>query len=145
MCKKNLIKLLCGKYEEFALYCLFGCLTFIIDTGTFFVLSRIFELENSSIFLHVCSIFSTLLAVTFAYITNRKYVFKSKVNDVKGILKELFAFYFARMVTLVFAEGFLEITVILLGFYDWLMKLTVNIIVIILNYIFSKFWIFNKK
>lgn len=131
------------KHKEFILYSIFGCGTFVIDVGTFFLLSALFDLGSNSALLHICSIVSTLLAVTFAYITNRKYVFKSPVHNAAGVLKEMLDFYAARIFTMIIAEVFLEITVIHMGYEEWLMKLTVNIIVILLNYIFSKFWIFR--
>lgn len=134
-----------NKHKEIILYCISGFLTYIIDTGIFYLLSCIFRLEKSSALLHSCSIFSTLAAVTFAYLTNKIYVFKSKVSGKLELFKELIQFYSARLVTLLIAEIFLQITVIYLGYRDWCMKLIINTIVIIINYVLSKFWIFGKK
>ena len=112
----------CRKHKEFILYVFFGFFTFLIDAGVFFIISCFAELNKNAVLLHASSIFSTLLAITFAYITNRKYVFNSRVCGFKGILK-----------------------VIHMGFTESLMKVLINVIVITLNYVLSKFWIFGKK
>lgn len=133
------------KYKEFILYVFFGFFTFLIDVGVFFIISCFAELNKNAVLLHASSIFSTLFAVTFAYITNRKYVFNSRVYGFNGILKEMLEFYSARLFTLVISELLLDITVIHMGFTESLMKILINVIVITLNYILSKFWIFGKK
>lgn len=133
------------KYKEFILYVFFGFFTFLIDVGVFFIISCFAELNKNAFLLHASSIFSTLFAVTFAYITNRKYVFNSRVYGFNGILKEMLEFYSARLFTLVISELLLDITVIHMGFTESLMKILINVIVITLNYILSKFWIFGKK
>lgn len=140
--KKHTI-ILFHRYRELVLYCFFGFFTFITDAGVFYIFSCLFELEKNALLLHICSVISTMLAITFAYVTNRRYVFKSKVKGLSGILKEIFEFYSARIFTLVIAELFMDITVIHMGFTDWIMKLAVNLIVIIINYVLSKFWIFR--
>lgn len=140
--KKHTIILL-RRYRELVLYCFFGFFTFITDAGVFYIFSFLFELEKNALLLHICSVISTMLAITFAYVTNRRYVFKSRVKGLSGILKEIFEFYSARIFTLVIAELFMDITVIHMGFTDWIMKLAVNLIVITINYVLSKFWIFR--
>ncbi len=127
--------------REMLLYCVFGILTFLVDTGLFLLCSLLFDLEENLWLMHGCNIAATLVAITFAYITNRKYVFEGK-NQLMG--KEMAEFYGARIFTLVLSEILLQITVGKWGFSVRWMKLIVNTIVIVLNYIFSKFWIFKN-
>lgn len=139
------MKRLWKKYREFILYCVFGGLTFLVDTGVFFIFGTMLDLDSNPWLMHACSICSTLAAITFAYVTNRKYVFESTVTGVRAICREMGSFYAARIFTMVMAEILMQITVVHMGFEARLMKLLVNIIVIALNYLFSKLWIFNKK
>ena len=133
-----------NRYRELILYCVFGGLTFLVDTGLFFVFSLFLPLDHNAYLMHGCSVLSTLSAITFAYITNRKFVFESKVHGAKAVLLEMGSFYLARVFTMVLAEILLQITVVNAGFPARWMKLLVNVIVIALNYIFSKLWIFKK-
>lgn len=133
-----------NRYCELILYCVFGGLTFLVDTGLFFVFSLFLPLDHNAYLMHGCSVISTLAAITFAYITNRKFVFQSKVHGLSAILIEMGSFYLARVVTMILAEVLLQITVIGAGLPARWMKLLVNLIVIALNYIFSKLWIFKK-
>lgn len=139
------VKRFYGDHREVLLYLLFGILTFLVDNGTFFVLHLIFDLNQSAILLHACSVCSTLAAITFAYITNRKFVFRSTVTGTHGVLKEAAEFYFARCLGMLIAEVLLQISVVKMEFSAPWMKIAVNVVVIILNYLFSKLWIFRQK
>lgn len=132
------------KHREIISYVIFGVLTFFVDLGVFSIFDFLLDLNADGVLMHLCSITSTILAITFAYVTNRKFVFKSRVTGRKGIIKEITEFYSARILSLVIAEVLMQITVISLGFDAILMKFLINIIVIVLNYIFSKFWVFRK-
>lgn len=116
----------------------------MVDTGVFFLLGSIWNLEESPWLLHGCSILSTLAAITFAYVTNRRFVFESTARGVSAVLREMGSFYAARIFTMILAELLLQLTVVHLGFEPRLMKLLVNVLVIALNYLFSKLWIFRK-
>lgn len=139
------VKKIWRRYHQIILYVYFGALTFLVDTGVFFVLSHIFPTEENAWILHGCSIFSTLAAITFAYITNRKYVFRSKIKKGKALLREIVEFYSARCLTMIVAEVLLNFFVLNMDVSAPLAKLLVNVLVIVLNYIFSKFWIFKKR
>ena len=85
------------------------------------------------------------MAVIVAYVTNKLWVFDSKKHDSKTIAKEFAEFVVARLITLGIETLLLWIFVDKLGVNDLIMKIITNIIVVILNYIFSKFIIFRKK
>ena len=81
-------------------------------------------------------------AVTFAYFANRSYVFRSRN---KHILSEAAAFFAARIGTLLMDMGIMFVFVTLLGFSDKIMKLVVQVVVTVANYVFSKLMVFRKK
>jgi putative flippase GtrA len=86
-----------------------------------------------------------MIAVTFAYIVNKKNVFLSKSDTVKDEASKLSKFFGARLVTLGVEQLGMYIFVNRLGLYRLLVKAFIAVIVIILNYVFSKLFIFNKK
>ena len=80
--------------------------------------------------------------MAFAYFANRKVVFKSKNKNIKN---EASKFIEARVVTLFIDMSFMWLTVSILGFNDKIMKIISNILIVILNYIFSKLFVFIKE
>lgn len=135
---KNLYK----KYEEIINYLIIGILTTVISLITYYIcVYTVFNPDNA-ILLQCANIISWIVSVTFAYITNRKIVFKSKDPNIK---KEGLKFYGARIITLLLDMLFMFITVTMIGLNDKLMKLVANVLVIILNYIISKLFVFIKN
>ena len=134
---KKLIYMLLNK--EIIYYIIFGVLTTLVDTIAFYF---------SNTILNVNYIISTniawLLAVMFAYVTNRKWVFKSKAKNFDMILKEFLLFIIARLASLGLTIIWMLITVELLNSDEFLAKLLANFFVIVINYIFSKIYIFKK-
>ncbi|HKL80529.1 MAG TPA: GtrA family protein [Mobilitalea sp.] len=86
-----------------------------------------------------------VIAVTFAYIVNKLNVFHSKSETVKDEALKVTKFYGARLVSLGVEQLGIYIFVEVLGVYRWIIKGALSVIVIILNYVFSKLYIFNKK
>lgn len=86
-----------------------------------------------------------VIAVTFAYIVNKWGVFRSRSVDAKAEIIKMIKFYGARLVSLGVEQLGMYIFVERLGYYRWLIKVALSVIVIILNYIFSKLYIFKKK
>ncbi len=136
-----MIKLI-NKYKEIILYLIFGVLATIINLVTYYILTNTFLNPNISIELTIANIISWIVCVTFAYFTNRKYVFESKN---KSKIKELINFYKYRLLTLITEIILMLILVNRLGLNDKIIKPIVQIIVIILNYIFSKIFVFKKE
>lgn len=130
------------KYTEIINYLVIGALTTIISLLTYYACVYTIFNPNNWLLLQCANIISWIISVTFAYITNRKFVFKSKNPDIK---KEGLKFYGARVVTLVLDMLFMYITVTLMGLNDKIMKIIANLIVIILNYIISKIYVFIKN
>ena len=86
-----------------------------------------------------------ILSVIFAFVTNKIFVFNSKSTDKKVLLKETVFFLIARLFSLGFDMLVVWLMADLWGINVWIVKIISNIIVIIMNYIFSKLFIFNNK
>lgn len=86
-----------------------------------------------------------VIAVTFAYVVNKTKVFQSKSSSVKDEAAKITKFYGARLVSLGVEQLGMYLFVERLGIYRWFVKASLSVIVIIVNYIFSKLYIFNKK
>ena len=121
-------------------YLVFGALATIVNIASYSIFLYTCNIENA-----ISNILAWVVAAVFAYLTNRFFVFDSKVVDIKGIFKEIVSFFGCRLLTLAVDEAIMIITVDKLMFNAVLMKVIANIVVIILNYIFSKIIIFRKK
>lgn len=136
-----MIKNLYLKYQEIIKYLIFGVLTTLISLITYYILVFTILNPEKPIQLQIANIISWITCVTFAYITNRKYVFNSKN---KNVINEMIKFYSSRLTTLIIDMLFMFIFVTTLHFNDKIIKLIVQIIIIILNYVLSKILVFNK-
>ena len=137
-----MIKKIYHKYKEIINYLIFGVLTTIVSLGSYYLLTITILDPNNAIELQITNIISWIFAVNFAYFTNRKYVFNSKNNN---ILEEMFKFYLARLTSLLIDMFLMYLFVTVLKYNDKIIKIIVQIIVVIMNYIFSKIIIFKQN
>lgn len=137
-----MIKELYIKYKEIINYLIFGVLTTIVSLATYYLLVLTILNPNKPLELQIANIISWITCVTFAYITNRKYVFNS---SNRNILKEGIKFYSSRLTTLFLDMLFMYIFVSKLNFNDKIIKIVIQIIITILNYILSKILVFKNK
>ena len=128
------------EHREGMRYLVFGVLTTLLNLLIFTICCRIIKIQ-----VVISNIISWIIAVLFAYVTNKLYVFDSKVIQKKELAREIISFFNARIVTLVIETVFLWATVIKLGLNEIIMKIIVNIIVIVLNFVFSKIFIFKEE
>lgn len=136
----NKIKKIYNKYEEIIKYIFIGGCTTIVSLGTYYLCVYTFLDPKIKLELQLANIISWVTCVTFAYFTNRSIVFKSKnINK----LKEIVTFFESRLLTLIIDMSLMYIFVSLIGLNDKIMKIIVSIIVTILNYIFSKLFVFK--
>ena len=133
-----MVKLL-KKYEEIIKYLIFGVLTTIVSIGSYYVFSLILDLKNDFLFI-VANVLSWLLAVMFAYVTNKKYVFKSNQSKFLEFIK----FVASRIFTVLIEVAGMYILVKCLDGDNMVSKVIMQTIVIILNYIVSKFLVFKR-
>ena len=135
------------KYEEKWLYLFFGVLT----TAVSFITAGISKnlLESAGMGTGAVSTLSTVIswicAVTFAYVTNRLWVFDSKASGAKEITAEAASFYGGRVFTLLVEAAMMWLGYSLIGINCWITKIAANVIVLILNYVISKIFVFRNK
>lgn len=130
------------QYKEIINYLIVGVLTTVVSLGVYYACVLTFLDPENAIQLQVANIISWVAAVTFAYFTNRKFVFESKNPDM---LKEASAFVGARVATLLMDMLCMFIMVTCMGWSDKIAKLVVQVIVTVANYVFSKIFVFRKK
>ena len=130
------------RYEEVINYLFIGVCTTIISLLVYYTCVLTLFNPDNPVLLQCANIISWIIAVVFAYFANRKVVFKSKNKNIKN---EVSKFVSARVVTLLIDMAFMWLTVSFLGFNDKIMKIISNIIIVILNYVFSKLFVFIKE
>ena len=135
----NKIKELYIKNKEVINYLFFGGCTFLVSIISFYLLNKILNINT-----HISNIISWILAVTFAYITNKIFVFESKTRKTKDIIREILSFFSARLLTLGLEELIIFIGCDLLNIDSMIIKIVGQIVVIISNYFLSKLFIFKK-
>ena len=134
------------KYKEIILYLVFGFATTIVNWMSYGIFVSFLE---TGIF--IANIFSWIFATLFAFITNKIWVFESKSFNFQIFFKEFLLFVSTRGLTGLFeilAVPFLiyiGLNYSIFGIEGMVAKVTVSIIVVILNYIFSKLVIFKSK
>lgn len=142
----ELVKTMYRKYEEAVNYLFFGFLAFLVNMIAYAAAAKVLGADNDKVMLVlVATSFAWIVAVLFAYWTNRTFVFKSKITDKAGVSKEFLTFVGARVVTGVMELAIMYIMVDIADIDDMIAKFVCNIIVIVSNYVFSKLWVFKKK
>ena len=128
------------KYKETILYLIFGVLSTLINILVYFIASRVFYLN-----LIQSNMIAWVIAVIFAFVTNKFLVFQSKGLEKKVLLKEFSSFIGCRAFSCIVEIVLMYFMINLLKINDVIVKIITNIIVIIINYILSKILIFRKK
>ena len=161
------IKQLFIKYKEIIMYIIFGVLTTLVNWAVYWVLIKAFgsAAENETVlfvlfgktitmeilYIFIANFIAWVAGVIFAFVTNKIWVFESKSWKLAIALKEFWLFVVARLITgvlewfgvpLLVAMGLNQS---LFGAEGFVAKLVVSVIVVILNYVFSKLIIFRKK
>ncbi len=152
--KMKMIKILFIKYKELITYVIFGVLTTVVNFFAFWIFTKIF---GEDLYL-VNNAIAWVVGVVFAYITNKLFVFESKSWDLKVITKEITGFLGARIFSFLVEEGGMLLFISILGFGgksltllgftitgQFIVKILLAVIVVVMNYIFSKFIIFRKQ
>lgn len=135
------IKELYNKYKEVINYLIFGVLATIVNFVSYYISARIFNIDEV-----VSSGISWFLSVLFAYITNRIFVFESRKSGVKEIIKEMVSFFLARVLSGILCDvGTFALMVKVLHINDIFAKVVTQVMVVVVNYVFSKVFIFRKE
>lgn len=130
------------KYEELINYFVVGVLTTLVSWFVYFASVAVFLDAENAIQLQIANILSWVAGVAFAYVTNRKFVFKSKE---KNILKEAAQFSASRLSTLFLDMAVMFVMVTLMGIHDGVSKIASAVLVTIANYVISKFFVFKQE
>lgn len=128
------------KHKEILLYLLFGGLTTIVSIGSyawFNVKLGVNEL--------IANIISWIFAVLFAYVTNKIWVFQSRSLKMRELTAEICKFFGGRVFTLLVEEVILFVFITLLHGNSILVKAVAQVVVIVLNYVISKVFVFREK
>lgn len=125
--------------KEVILYIIFGLLTTIINLGAFYVFRNIWQWNEN-----IANLIAIILAVLFAYMTNKDWVFHSKAKNSKEKLQEFLKFMAGRVFTMVveFLGGMLLFQT---AIPEMISKIFITIVIIILNFFISKFFAFKIK
>lgn len=134
------VRALLREYREAVLYLVFGGLTTGVNFLSYLLLTRLLAVSELP-----ATALAWFLSVVFAYLTNKVWVFESRSWRVKTLFREAASFFGCRLFSGILDMGVMFLFVSVLGWNDVAVKLASNVIVIVLNYLFSKLWIFKKE
>lgn len=135
----NKIVELVKKHWDIVSYLFFGVLTTVVNYMVYLPCYNLLGLGSA-----VSNMIAWVVAVAFAYLTNKPFVFKSKDWSLKTVLPELGKFVACRLGSGALETGILLLCVDWLGWEGNLMKLITSVLVVILNYVGSKLLVFKK-
>ncbi len=130
------------KHKELFNYLIFGFLTTVISLAVYYALTFTILNPKNTIELQIANIISWIAGFLFAYFTNRKFVFESKTENIS---KEFFKFFLSRIFTLILDMLIMFVFVTCLKLNDKVFKIVSQVLVIVGNYILSKFIVFKKN
>lgn len=129
-----------SEYREVLVYLVFGVLTTVVNYLVYLPLLNIAGLSAA-----LSNVLAWVAAVAFAYLTNKPFVFKSLDWSWKTVLPELTKFVSCRLASGVTETLIILVSVDILGWNGNLWKLITSVLVVVLNYLFSKFLVFKAK
>ena len=139
-----MIKQLWEKYKHIIAYLFWGVVTTVINLAVFQILSSGIHWNYQ-----LANVIAWFVSVLVAYFTNKVWVFDSHYTTVSDFLVEMLRFFFYRALTLVIDIVITFIGISVLGFKDpmgqFIVKVIDNVIVVIANYVFSKWLIFKDN
>lgn len=118
-------------------YIFWGGCTTLVNLVSFYLM------RIAGIPLMAANIISIILAILFAYIVNSRFVFHDRCETLKDHIQPFVKFIGARLVTMIIEVGGVWLLAVVMGFHDMVAKFCTQFIVLVLNYIFSKFLIFT--
>ena len=131
-------KLILKMYENDVIrYIFWGGCTTLVNLVSFYLM-RIAGLP-----LMAANIISIILAILFEYVVNSRFVFHDSCETLKDHIQPFVKFISARLVTMVIEVGGVWLLAVVMGFHDMVAKFCTQFLVLVLNYIFSKFLIFT--
>nr|UWI49383.1 GtrA family protein [Clostridioides difficile] len=127
------------KHKETILYLFFGAFTTLVNIVSYLFFTRVISFN-----FMIANALAWILAVLFAYVTNKFFVFESRKIEIKFLFKEFLSFVSFRLLSGIIEMVIMYITIDLISLNDIIVKVFTNVVVIVLNYLFSKMIIFRK-
>lgn len=127
-------------HREGLLYLFFGGLAFLLSVATY----ALFQ-EGLSLNELVANLLSWIICVAFAFVTNQTWVFRGEGTRTTSLIQRLLAFYAGRIATLLVEEAILAVFAIALALPGIPVKVAAQVVVILLNYVISKMFIFKER
>ena len=140
------MKELWKKYKEMIMYLIFGVATTVVN---WVVYGALMQIPNMS--MTIANTIAWVAAVLFAFVTNKWFVFESKTLELASLVKEFGMFVGSRVLTgLIEIAGlpilyYLGMNQSIFGVEGFAAKIVVSVVVVILNYVFSKIFVFKDK
>lgn len=127
------------KYKEVILYLLFGGATFFINLWLFTLLTHVMKMDAL-----VANVIDWIICVLIQFSTNRTWVFNNNVCSTTELIKQIVSFFGWRLLTLIIEETILAVFIVLMNLNSFIVKLLAQVVVIVLNYVISKWLVFRK-
>ena len=134
------VKQMIQKHKEVLAYLFFGVATTLVNMGVFFVCYNALQMDY-----RVGNAIGWFLSVLFAFVTNKYFVFESKHQGTIDFIKELFLFYWYRFLSFIIDMGLMIFLVEYIHTGTFGAKMVTQVVVVVLNYFFSKFFIFKNR
>ena len=126
-------------YKRQILYLLFGGATFFINLWLFALLTHVMKMDAL-----VANVIDWIICVLIQFSTNRTWVFNNNVGNTTELIKQIVSFFGWRLLTLIIEETILAVFIVLMNLNSFVVKLSAQVVVIILNYVISKWLVFRK-
>ena len=136
----NHIQKIYYKYKPILWYLFFGACTMILNTVVYAICYEILNINNI-----LSTTIAWLIAVIGAYISNKIFVFESKAATVGQLLQEVWMFFVCRIATGVVDVAIMYVFVDILNWNATGTKIAANVVVVALNYVASKWFVFVRK
>ncbi len=133
------IRIYYAPFRDVIPYLFFGVCTTLVNIVAYWVSAHPLGLGVTA-----STVIAWVLAVLFAYVTNRRWVFHSSARTASEITREMVSFFSCRLATGLLDVGCMFLFVDVLGWNDILIKALDNVLVVVLNYVFSRLLIFRK-
>lgn len=134
------LKALWVKYRQIATYCIAGGLTFLVNIGLFELLYYVLDINKT-----IANVIAVASAVVFAYVANKLFVFRTRCKSIYDLFREMVSFFAARGVTMLIEIGGGVLLMDVFKLDERWSKIGLTILVIILNYVFSRLFVFHKR
>lgn len=127
------------RHKMVLMYLFFGGLSFFLNLGLFALLDGVCHIHEL-----IANVICWIVCVLFQFVTNRIWVFDGRTETTEALMRQMASFFGGRVFTLIVEEAIILIFITWLGYNDIIVKLIAQIVVIVLNYVISKWLVFRK-